>query len=1531
MDIVNRILDLFKQANLLSSNTLRWIFIALGVLALIVIIYKFYKKYTQKKQAKLPSSVSETPSVPTPKKEEKSVQSKSSQAALEKACRHLLKKLRAHVVGKHLRAHIAGRSYLYQIPWVMMIGESGSGKSTLLTHTPLNLPFGLPKQPSLHGCDAWLFDRGMVLDIKGKYILQSDSINSDEKGWRVLLGLLRKYRPHCPIDSVVLTFSCESLLDAQFERSTKKADYLYHKLWQAQKELGIRFPISILITQCDRLTGFDSFCAALPEQLQQNIFGWSNPYNLDKVYEPTLVEEAFREIYSYVNELQMELITASDTIANKDEFLLFPHQFRILFKQLKVYLDGLFQPSVFSEPFFLRGIYFCGYGQSGPQEVLPHQPEMTLDYSIVDEDEFAPISEKYQIQSELFFLEHLFRDKLFRESDLARPVLEALYQQKQSLRIKQAVTVIATLGIFFGQWWDARRLEQYKKTVLPMLEELAVDFEKVQSAEMARDSGVDKLQLQAAENLLKNMSQVQSERMFSLFLPVSWISHTDEQIIKALSLGYDRFFLKWLYQKLFEKADKLLFFYNKEDNLSGNIFQDNSFVTNNKEFKLLSNFLISFQELQEKIAIYNRLNSAEHQVDEERIVKISALIKYLGEGTELNFSNWRLYGKILSSFRINQFDQFDLTGQVQRVSNIVRGLMIQWFDYIFKENSLLFEIKKLAGKLEGLETIHEHRPWLSSLFETVELIEQLEGVLGRNSEWNWLAKSEVEFVEPHFLSLLNHIVETPFLMALKSELQSIGNERYRVFRRELFAFNSSMTRGPLLINRVDKTKLMDKPATAGPLSNKDKTPSTISLQQATEERFFLELATLLMELKQSVKLLSQEIFMEPIETEQTIRVFPNDTDLLQKAVSLSSWFEKYKENKLAKTNPAFQEWLRKAAEIRHYENMKSLIVKAQPTENSLFSFTEGQSTGIQNEKKIHAEVGNLFKVTSLLESIFKPFGELKILRHSQETIQDTLRQLMTERAYDLLKHVDHLLEYDLYVPQDSTFSSWEGEHSPLEAFEVKDREEAKYYLTLERNRIDYLIQNYIQPLMTSLAKQQGQWGDHDVLLKKWERILQEVDKYKAQKGESSVTELEKFILFGLDKITLENCEEMTYYERSSADYFLDKLHSLKDAIFKRCQSLVVDRVTERYRFIKDAFDKELAGRFPFVTLTNEVFLDEVTPEAIQKFFSVYSTYHQNLVDLLKYSTIFGSSREQAIQFLNQLEKVKVFFDHFLQEALPLKSPLYEVYVEFRVNQDYEVGANQIMDWQVELGDKVLTYPSTEEIHPIRWELGTPLRVSFRWARNSAFRPYWDEDISKAIMTLTGNDSTALFQYHSVWSLLELLQRQHSQPADFVRGKDEQPYTLKFVIPVKELLASRHILTERRTSEMFNPKGSYLYGDGKRIRRPESPFSKEKKPQVITPDRSQSLPFRSQDREQFEKRSQAIVFLRVVLTLPDKKEQLMIPEFPVKAPRLERSKLEEKGAIPVRRKPPIKPDPPPVVPPVAPKKEPPSPASVKPEG
>jgi type VI secretion system protein ImpL len=1500
MDIVNKTLDIF--AKLFGTQGLRWVYILIAVIILLAVIYKAYQFYRkQQRRPVTPPPTPETPATPPPVKP-KTV----SSHLLEQACEELLKKLRTHVVGRNLRAQVAGRSYLYQIPWLLMIGESESGKSTLLAHTQLNLPLRKPK-PSQHGCDAWLFDKGIILDIKGKYVLPPETTTADDKGWLTLLRLLRQYRSNCPIDSVILTIPCNDLLDPQqhsashSEQLVKKADQLYHKLWQAQKELGIRFPVFILVTKCDLLRGFSSFSTALPEQLRHNILGWSNPYNLDTVYESRFIEEAFQKVYQGINELQIELVTlaTTETITHKDDFLLFPHQFRIVFKQLKIYLDSLFQPSVYHEPFFLRGIYFCG-------DLAEESTTGSYQTAVgSDQIDFEPQWEKITAPKQPIFLSHLFRDKLFREVDLARPVLEALYRQKQILRQRQAVVAAAALGISWGQWWDFSQLKRSKAMVLPVLEQLYQDLDSVQQAKTNVGQGgsigeVHRLQFEGAEHLLAGMSTMQNENFFSFFLPASWLSSINNNIVKALALGYDRFFLKWIYQKLFDKADNLLFQYNiTEEVATANQEYRRDYIVNTAEFRLFKGFVTDFRRLQEHVDFYNGLKTTDFsQLSEEEMKKISLLVQYLGGNLKFNLDTWRFYGKILASIRNDvSFSQFDLVSYLPKIHNKITELANQWFSRIFTQNQLYLEVTNLVTELKKIETTADLNQWITSVFNTVKLIEAVENYLGRNSEWNWIAHSKQEFTEPNFTQLLLDIDNTPSLKYLKNELQRLGDKYYRLFRQDLFDLKSQLTGGAvLIILREEMPAATTSPLTSeSPAESSSLANPTAANSLVPTQLTYLALAPILLKLKQAVKRLGKEGFMTPVESTTPLTQLPEEIESLNQAISLTQSFKQYLANELPKTEePQLQRWLRKAAEIRLYQQVNYLIAQAQPKHNQIFFTSKPERQGeIQYEQQIQTDTQNFFNIIALLEKLFEVFKGFKNINTFSEPTHNQIHQLVLERAYELLKQVDHLLESDLYVPEDNTFNTWDGTQSPLQiAFAVKDPEETEYYLSLERNRIKYLVENYIKPLITLLGEATQQWDTSDILLKKWQRILLELDKYDANKATNSLRDLEQFILFKLDKVSLDNCPELTFYGQSSGDYFLEKLHQLQDALFKRCQTLADEQIYNRYIAIAEAFDRELAKRFPFAPLTTTKFFDEVTPESIQHFFSVYDKYNQELIQLLNQSNIFAASREKILNFLHQLEEVKSFFSNLLTATLPLDQPLYDVLVDFRVNQAYEKGANQIIDWKFTAADNTLTYPyhNEEQGYQIRWQLGDPIQIALRWARNSPFRPYLSDELVKLAttnnwtMTLTNEGDQVIFPYRSMWALLELLQRQHQLigTADFVHGRDEKPYTIKFIIPVKSLLPNRPLPPPE--SPQSKPKNSDWKSKLFWWRQRPAP-ELENSPTLSEP-KPQQLPYQGQYRAQFEKPSEAVVFMRLILMHPDKKEQLMLPNFPYQAPTLD---------------------------------------------
>ena len=167
-----------------------------------------------------------------------------------------------------LKTNVFGRQFKYKIPWFMVLGQAHSGKSTVLSEVGLNMPVGKPKPDkpgNAEGCKWWFFDQGIMLDIFGSLILNKEGNSSDKRNWQTLLKLLQQKRSQRPIDGVILTIPCQELLGSQknssnvIEEAGKKAEEIYEKLFIAQRVLGIRFPVYILITQCDQIRGFKNF------------------------------------------------------------------------------------------------------------------------------------------------------------------------------------------------------------------------------------------------------------------------------------------------------------------------------------------------------------------------------------------------------------------------------------------------------------------------------------------------------------------------------------------------------------------------------------------------------------------------------------------------------------------------------------------------------------------------------------------------------------------------------------------------------------------------------------------------------------------------------------------------------------------------------------------------------------------------------------------------------------------------------------------------------------------------------------------------------------------------------------------------------------------------------------------------------------------------------------------------------------------------------------------------------------------------
>src|SRR5215510_1223319 len=458
-----------------------------------------------------------------------------------------------------IRRHVPGHNAIYQIPWFLLLWESASGKTSLLQAAGLRTPFGTAAAEPLAnhtGCRWWFFEHGIVLDTDGAYILTGTGSISDTRSWQTLLRLLQWYRPARPLDGIIMTIPCTELLgapeqhSARLAQATQKATGLTEKLWQAQRLLGLRLPVYLLITKCDQINGFQSFYAALPTRVREDIFGWSNPYTLEAAYVPRWLDEAFEALSTQLAQVQMEVMAHSAPLQDRDGFFLFPQAFEEVREPIRVYIDHLFASSAYHEAFFFRGLYFCGDGQLDAVPALTRTAPAEATAAALPADPAQPLA----VGPRPCFLKQLFKAKIFPEYRLAHPASQTFVIRSRTVLAAQALLIGVLLIGGLGMWRAHSRLVTEQHTLQPVLREIATDVGRRRGKATLGDTQFNRETL----HLLQGMSRADASGLRSLFFPESWFDTLHREIVKALTAAYSTVILQAMGQEFHHKAQQIL-------------------------------------------------------------------------------------------------------------------------------------------------------------------------------------------------------------------------------------------------------------------------------------------------------------------------------------------------------------------------------------------------------------------------------------------------------------------------------------------------------------------------------------------------------------------------------------------------------------------------------------------------------------------------------------------------------------------------------------------------------------------------------------------------------------------------------------------------------------------------------------------------------------------------------------------------------------------------------------------------------------
>jgi hypothetical protein len=369
------------------------------------------------------------------------------QGISEPAKRARLDDLRKNFEGGVEKFRAAGKN-LYSVPWYLLVGEPGSGKTEAIRHCNVGFPPGL--QDQLQGAGGtlnmnwWFTNHAVILDTAGRLMFE-EAPPGQTTEWQEFLKLLRKSRPNCPVNGMLLVIPADSLIRDTADQIEKKAGKIAQQLDQIQRALGVRFPVFVVVTKCDLINGFREFFDNLEDpQLQHQILGWSNPADLDQPFKPELVEEHLSQVRDRMVRRRTLMLqdpvhtenASGRRIEQVDALYAFPDSVAQIAPRMRRYLEMIFVAGEWStKPLFLRGIYFTSSMREG--SALDAELAEALGVSI----ESLPEGRVWE-RDRAYFLRDLFMQKVFKERGLVTHAGNVARTQRR----RRAVVLGAGLG-----------------------------------------------------------------------------------------------------------------------------------------------------------------------------------------------------------------------------------------------------------------------------------------------------------------------------------------------------------------------------------------------------------------------------------------------------------------------------------------------------------------------------------------------------------------------------------------------------------------------------------------------------------------------------------------------------------------------------------------------------------------------------------------------------------------------------------------------------------------------------------------------------------------------------------------------------------------------------------------------------------------------------------------------------------------------------------------------------------------------------
>ncbi|MBP9752236.1 MAG: hypothetical protein KBD31_00270 [Proteobacteria bacterium] len=1273
-----------------------------------------------------------------------------------------------------LRSSLNSANYKYRLPWYLLVGSEESGKTGLMEGSNLNLPVGAPsfgEQAERADCRWWFLNRGVVLDIKGKYLINARGTGSNENGWRSLLILLSRYRAARPINGIIFTISAEELYGKyrlSIEEINERANFLAHKLQAAQNNMGLRLPVYVVVTKCDVIPGFQSVCAEIPSQNRQNIFGWSSPYNPTIAFSSKWVDEAFSSVMANLNDLRTDILASNKPHETRDGIFVFPVELLTIKERLSIYVSSIFKTDAYQESPLLRGIYFVG--DSGIEgfkslniDAITQNLEEPLSVQDETRDMLSPGRRK------IFFIDDLINEKIFYEAGLSKPLSGRILSINRGINLAKistaAFAVIGSIGLYNAY---ERFLEQrtYMMPVLQKMNTLLYEMQKIQINQPSQSTLVFETY---AREFMDMMERMQNTSFFSVFVPASWFSPIRRDMNETLKVSYQQIIIKSIYIDLLIKARGLL-------NLRPTQMDQSESLalllkpTTGKEWGLVKSYVQDLNKLEEMVFKFNNLRSASDARDLDDLVAFTFNSRLPQQFIE----NYKSIRNLLENM---VFPSIDLT-PYQFMARETLGVLYQnYLNVMFNSesvNSLPGRVNDFLAKLSN--THNKRAPDLKSFRQfSLELAEGVRCLGEAGKTW-----MDAEYFNPdkEFNELFDSLDANERLFGKKVsqfliDQTAIGFEN---FKQQLKTLNLTLVgfKAKLPIAPMQKQKMETK-YSQGILD------LASSLEMLFNEPYMSEA--------------THTSFNYQVPSGKMLRWDANRIDIaFEMAKSFDDFLSKHVEN--------FPKMIQENLRIIARESLQSNIVDLVAQAQNFVSVPTTMSDKLQAEEILSSMINDIQNVGPKFVKLLQLMNQGTVGFSFTE-----LRNLLGNSYFWMLSQVEKLQgTLSPFTVKDSRFSWWDGKiNSALNGFAVRDQQDLQAYMDVQKAQMKRLV-GYAESIVVFLSSPVMMESQGDkVLLNRWRRIVEQFKSGEAKQAGSTYSLLEEFILKTMNTYTAENVTTLinvTDVKTATGDYFSEIIRGLKKGLLGRAEVLKRQVGISNYEKLLQIYNDKIRGKFPFVLDVNAA-KDEVEPEALREFFAKMDEFGKTPDKILDQVYQLGESAKPLVNFLENMAHVRSFIEPFISGKADGDTISFDVKADFRVNRDREANADRLVEGYLMVGDTRIDKQSKTA----RWYVGQPVVFGFKYSDGDT-KPVADANTPN----YRAEGSTATLSYGGRWALLKALKASVNTE---LTG-DSKYYVLGFNIPIAQGKTS---VFDRVTLSVPSTKGKAV---GKEMRMPEFP-------------------------------------------------------------------------------------------------------------